>query len=304
MHNFICTLKNKAEIIESTCGELEVLNSLGEEYKEYSEMSNQDRAFLNTLLLRKQPKKVLELGVSMGGSSVVILNAIKNIPGSKLYSCDYNEKHYRIKDKNTGFYVDNFPALKNNWKLFCGGFALNYLDEIGGDIDFCLIDTVHSNPGEILDILMVLPYLKKDALIVFHDTNLHTRRDVDVDISAKQITNNLLMSAVKGDKLIPGNKFNASAFGHYFPNIGAIQANDDTFNSAYEIFNLLTIRWSYLLNNTDIEQFSKFIQKYYGEYYVEYFKAVLERQELNFRAQEKRGLRLRIKDFCRKNFGR
>ncbi len=296
MQHFFTNSRTGLKIIESNEAELSIMNSLGEDYKNYSEMSNQDRAFLNTLLLRKQPKKVLELGVSMGGSSVMILNAIKNIQDSMLYSCDYNEKHYRIKDKNTGFYVDNFPELKNKWKLYCGGFALNYLDIIGADIDFCLIDTVHSNPGEILDVLMVLPYLKKDAIIVFHDTNLHLRTDIESD----QITNSLLMSVIKGEKLIPANKPYTSSYGPCFPNIGAIQVNDSTFDFIYEIFNILTIRWSYMPSDNDIEQFTNFLQKFYGENYVEYFRAVVERQRLYCAKQRKSSISQRLKKFCKK----
>lgn len=167
--------KQKINIIESTQQEMITLEYLGKDYIKYSEMSDQDRVFLNTLVLRKQPKKILELGVCSGGSSLVILNAIKNTNDAYLYSIDYNTKHYRLKDKLTGFYVDNFPELKEKWTLKTGGLALEFMEEIGGDIDFCFIDTVHSNPGEILDFLMVLPYLKKNATVVFHDINLHTR---------------------------------------------------------------------------------------------------------------------------------
>lgn len=109
-------------IIKSTENEIAILERLGEEYKNYSEMSDQDRAFLNSLLLRKQPKKILEIGVAKGGSSLVILNAIKDSPDAHLYSCDYSENCYVISDKKTGFYVDEFPELKKKWTLYTGGW--------------------------------------------------------------------------------------------------------------------------------------------------------------------------------------
>jgi hypothetical protein len=83
--------------------------------------------------------------------------------------------------------------LKQRWKLYTGGLSIKFMDEIGGDIDFCLIDTLHTIPGGILDFLMVFPYLKNDAIIIFHDINLHTS-----DFHERQwdIPNGLLMTVL------------------------------------------------------------------------------------------------------------
>ena len=93
------------------------------------------------------------------------------------------------------------------------------MDEIGGDIDFCLIDTLHTIPGGILDFLMVFPYLKNDAIIIFHDINLHTS-----DFHERQwdIPNGLLMSTIVGKKYIQGNfskTDNNNGIKTNFPNI-------------------------------------------------------------------------------------
>ena len=278
--------KNTAlEIIESTKEELNILNELGEEFKQYSEMSNQDRAFLNTLVLRKQPKRLLELGVSKGASSIIMLNAIKNIEGAHLYSIDYKTEHYRLKDKLTGFYVDNFPELKEKWTLKTGGLALNFMEEIGGDIDFCLIDTAHCNPGEILDFLMILPYLKNDAIVVFHDTNLQTFISLtkNLDFVRWEFTNNILMSAITGKKFIPDESLKSSTF----TNIGAIELNEKTKEHIWEIFNLLTIKWQYMLKPLEIEQIYEFLEKQYGNFFVEYFKNVVQYQKDFFQIDKK-----------------
>ncbi len=278
-------------IIEPTEQELSVLNSLGDEFKIYSEMSEQDRAFLNTLILRKKPKKLLEIGVSKGGSSIVMLNAIKDIPDAHLYSIDINENCYCISDKKTGFAVDDFPELKKKWTLYTGGIAANFLDEIGGDIDLCLIDTVHSLPGEIFDVLMALPYLKKDAIIIFHDTNLQLRKD---NLLIAQFVNNLLMSSISGTKLIPECRLNINGFGKFFNNIGAIQTDTSTFIKLYELFNILAVKWNYLPNNYIITTFKNFLKKFYNEYYVDYFEAIVERQRLYFIQAPQMPLRKKI----------
>ena len=49
----------------------------------------------------------------------------------------------------------------NKWTLYTGGITSNFIEKIGGDIDFVFLDTVHYAPGEWLDILQILPFLKK-----------------------------------------------------------------------------------------------------------------------------------------------
>lgn len=273
-------IMQNVQIIKSTQEELLVLDRLGEEYKIISEMSDQDRAFLNSLILRKKPKKIVEIGVAKGGSSLIILNAIKDNPDAYLYSCDYLEDCYSVPGKKTGFYVNEFPELKEKWSLFTGGLSLSFLDEIGTGIDFCLIDTMHINPGEILDCLMVLPYLNKDATVVFHDTNLCLYYEC-VGYESRCYTNALLMSALSGEKLIPSNEIYKSLFGNYnyFSNIGAVEINENTFKNIYEIFNLLTIQWSYMPSETDLAQFLQFLERFYDEYYVKFFKEVINWQK-------------------------
>ncbi len=288
--------------VEPTNEEISILNEIvDEDFKQNSEMSDNDRAFLNSTVRKKRPLKCLELGVSRGASSIIILNAIKDIAGAHLYSIDYNENHYRLKDKKTGFYVDNYPELKKQWTLKTGGLALNFLDEIGGEIDFCLIDTVHSNPGEILDFLMVLPFLKKDAIVCFHDTNLHLAKIIPFADKSMQFTNSLLMSAIRGEKIIPSYKKPYEV--DFFTNIGGIQLTEETSRHLYEIFNLLSIKWAYFPNDTDLNQCKEFFARFYPDYYLEYFDKIIAKQK-ELHELRKDSKRLKIPLFSVKNHRR
>jgi predicted O-methyltransferase YrrM len=189
----------KLTLIASTEEENKVMDCLDDSYLQVCEMSAQDKYFLNTMLLRCGPTKVLELGVSAGGSSVIILNTLKAMEQAKLYSIDYLSYWYHDPDKAVGFMVDNYPDLKTHWKLYTGDMATGFIEEIGDGIDFVLLDTRHINPGEILDFLIVLPFLKDDATIVFHDTQMHTISDT----VSWCITNCTLMSSICGEKFIP-----------------------------------------------------------------------------------------------------
>lgn len=96
-------------------------------------MSPAQRKFLYTLIRRYKPRKVVEIGVAAGGSSAVILNAIKDIEESHLYSFDYSVQHYTKPDKKTGYLIEEkFSNLKYKWTLFAGGMCCNFLDKIDG----------------------------------------------------------------------------------------------------------------------------------------------------------------------------
>ena len=129
-----------------------------------SQMWDNQREFLNGIIRFSKPKKILEVGVRSGGSSSIILNAIEDFEDSKLYSIDLDS------DKSIGECVYKyFPKLTKKWTLFKGNIATEYMEKIGNNIDMVFIDTAHFEPGEILDTLIVLPFLKTNAIIIFHD---------------------------------------------------------------------------------------------------------------------------------------
>jgi predicted O-methyltransferase YrrM len=261
-------------------------------------MSSSEREILNSLILRYKPKKLLEIGVCSGGSSIVMLNAIKDIDDAKLYSIEYCTICPHNANERSGYFVNNYPELKKKWQLFTGGLALRFIDEIGADIDFCFIDTVHFNPGEILDFLMVLPYLKQDAVVVFHDTNLQAELNYP-SYWSQAMTNNLLISAIFGTKLLQGNFVRAKrdsqiagASTTYFPNIAGIKLNKQTKQHIFEVFNLLTQKWQYAPSQNEQKEIENHLERFYDKQYIDYLKDVFdyERQCLNFdllQSQEK-----------------
>ena len=76
--------------------------------------SNQ-REFINGIIRKYRPKKVLELGILHGGSSIIILNAIRDIKNSHLYSIDIDASP--IIGRCVKKY---FPYLIDKWTLFKG----------------------------------------------------------------------------------------------------------------------------------------------------------------------------------------
>jgi predicted O-methyltransferase YrrM len=52
-------------------------------------MEPSEQYFINGIIRKAKPKKVLEIGVAAGGSSCIILNAIKDDASAHLFSEDY-----------------------------------------------------------------------------------------------------------------------------------------------------------------------------------------------------------------------
>ena len=56
----------------------------------WMEMSTSQYSLINGIIRKHKPKNCLEVGVARGGSSILILKAIKDIKGAKLISLDLN----------------------------------------------------------------------------------------------------------------------------------------------------------------------------------------------------------------------
>ncbi len=231
-----------------------------------SEMTYLERKFLNGVIRQVKPKKILEIGVAAGGGSSIILNAIKDTDNSFLYSIDYSKEFYRNKNKNTGFIVgEKFPHLSKKWKLYTGGVAAKFIDEIGDNIDLCLLDAMHSNPGEILDFLMILPYLNKNAVVIIHD----------IFTSNTCLT---LFNAIKGHKIIFKDK--DEIFNNY--GIGAVILDDNIMDNIFDYFFLLKLGWNYMPSDLDIEIVIELLKKHYDKDLVNFFIKLSNINKKNF----------------------
>lgn len=227
-----------------------------------SEMTLSERAFIKDIIRTNRPKKILEVGVAAGGTSVLMLNILKDIKDATLYSHDCSVQYYKEPEKNTGFNVDDYPELKKQWKFFAGGMVCNYLDEIGGEIDICFLDTVHSNPGEFLDYLQILPYMKKNGIIIIHDIALSTMDEVHINCT----TCCSLFSSIKGKKTTSNQ-----ADYTFFPNIGTVVLDDDAYDRAFDVFNCLKLPWAYMLGSKDISLLYAFFKRHYKQELADLF---------------------------------
>lgn len=254
--------------------ESEILDYCYEKIGKHSEMSKSDKYFLNGLIRSCAPQKILEVGVSSGGSSAIILNAIKDNLDAKLYSIDTLKNAYRYPDKQAGFIVfEQFSHLLPQWKLFTGGTFANFSDNIPNDCDFCLLDTAHSLPGECLDFLLIYPHLKVGSVVVIHDINLHFIR-----ILASKSVKGVISSCLLFNCLY-GNKLSSKPVEYPVSTIGAVQITDVTEKCLENIFNILTLPWTYMPKQDHIDGIAEFIEKKYSKAKRDFFMLCVEAQK-------------------------
>ena len=249
-----------------------------EKMRKYSswQLRNDQPYFINGIIRKYKPKKCLEIGVAAGGSSIIILNAIKDINNSFLISLDLNTALYCDNKFKTGYTVYKyFPELTKKWKLYTGEQSHKFLDKLNLKYDFLLLDTAHSSPGELINIIEVLPFLEDNAIIVLHDIMFHFPSNNYLKIKKFHPSNIYLMAALFGDKIIMENKKKK------IENIGAIHLYPNQKKYYLNYFLLLMAPWEYMPNEKHIQELREFIKKYYKEEkYLNVFNKAVEENNI------------------------
>ena len=223
----------------------------------HAEMTREQSGFLCGLLKKYRPRKILEVGVAAGGTTAIILNCLDQLEiDAEMYSVDLNKNLYYMNDKETGYVAQKYLSSLNSQikhTFLLGKYLPEYLDVIGDEIDFVIIDTVHYIPGEIIDFLAVLPFLSRNAIVVLHDVVLsHCNSMDDPWCCATQV----LFAAVTADKYLNNIQ--------EYPNIAAFCVTDDTYKRIADVFSSLTLPWKYPLGDGEIKLYRNWYEKYYS----------------------------------------
>ena len=117
---------------------------------------------LYSIILGMECENVLELG--FGGTSCVILKALE-ITGGSLTTCDLRE-------------VDD--SKHSNWRYIQGN-TVDTVPKIDGSFDVILHDGSHIQEEVDEDLKNVIPKVKKNGIVLIHDTQHPGRHKVDFD---------------------------------------------------------------------------------------------------------------------------
>ena len=217
-----------------------VREEVGSDLYQYVEMSEFEHGFICGLLKANNPRKILEIGVASGGTTAVILKCLEDMgQQAEMFSVDISCKWYRDGSKETGFLVNKMENIGENiqHKFLLGNSIPYYMDEIGTEIDFLLLDTAHSLPGELLDFLVCFPYLKDGCIVVLHDVAENVLTGRPIENATK-----LLFDIVKAEKyyILDADKLPCG-----ISNIAAFKIDEETRRRIGDIFSALANPWGY-----------------------------------------------------------
>ncbi len=252
---------------------IQILECLG---YDKAEMSGEQLAFLCELIKQHKPKKIVEVGVAAGGTTSVILQCIKKLDyNTQMFSLDLNDNFYRDANKKTGYLIDKCKEGLGNFNhtLLTGKYAVECLERIGSNIDFLILDTVHSLPGELLDFLAFFPFLNVGSVVVLHDIYLCHNSNNLYAFATK-----VLLDAVVAEKMIPISE------GGDCLGIGAFIVTENTGKDIANIFSALSITWRYIPQDRELQLYRKFYTQHYSKECVLLFDMAVK---LNVRTVEK-----------------
>ena len=165
-----------------------------------------------------------------------------------------------------GYKVEKYFSKEiKNWKLLLGNMPYKFLEKLNLKFDFAIIDTTNKMPGEVLNIIEVMPFLEDNevmpflednAIIIFPNLLSHIKNDF-INQNKTIPTSMFLMSSLVGKKIIYYNK------NKIMGNVGVIflEKNQKKYYENY--FLLLMCLWEDMLTDELIFKYRLFIEKYY-----------------------------------------
>ena len=251
-------------------------NLLTDKIKKFSGwmLSLTEAQFINGLIRKFKPKNCLEIGVASGGSSILILNAIKDIKNSCLVSLDLNNKLYFDLSKKVGYRVNKyFPELSKNWKLFTGDQPHKFLVQLNMKFDFLFLDSAHITPGELINFIEALPFLNDNAIVVIHDILWHFNEKIKINPS-----NIYLFPSIYGDKILLMNN------NRNIENTGAVFLYPNQKTHYLDYFLLLLTIWEYMPSDGQINDLRIFIKDYYkNDLYLKLFNIAVKKNRISIK---------------------
>lgn len=242
------------------------------------EMTNFESAFLCGMIKKNKPRNIVEVGIAGGGTSAIILECIDmlDMHETRVHSVDFSESFYRDYSKKSGYLAEYIlnekPELRRNHFYHLGNIAVSFIEEIG-EIDFLILDTRHVMPGEILDFITLLPYMKNGGVILLHDIIMNHDKD------KLAFATNVLFSTSVGEKYI--NTDNSRRANQ--PNIGAIIVGSETKDYMENVFRSLLLTWKYVPENNQMGLYDEAIRSNYSH---DLYNIFIEAWDLNKKSSQ------------------
>lgn len=189
----------------------------------------------------------------------------------KLYSIDSMKQFYRDPSLPVGHQaLSKYKMRDDRWSMISGKDPAQAMPEINVKFDFCIIDTYHHHPVEVLNYISVLPWLNEGAVVVMHDTTVFEWRTKATFL--RMFSPRLLLSAVCVNKLIPelpSGDMTAS-------NIAAWQITSDSITYCQNLFDVLYMPWEVNVDQKTVDAIRGIVNKWYPQKYLKMFDEAIE----------------------------
>ena len=244
-----------------------------------SELSQEEHGFICGLIKKYRLERIVELGVSGGGTSVLVLNCLQKLGmnDTKMFSIDLSRTYHFNTEKQCGFQIEEAREyLENidNHTLILGKTLPEVIENITeeGKIDFLILDTTHYLPGELLDFAIALPFLTDNAVIVLDDISFWFEGENRWAFATK----------ILFDLCIAEKYYAQTPDG--FPKVAAFRLADKSSMWQKNLFDALSMPWSYYDKN-QISFYKKIVSRYFSSEIQESFNKAVE---INAQAIEKK----------------
>jgi len=148
----------------------------------------------------------------------------------------------------------------SKWTLYKGNVASKFMEKIGKDIDAVFIDSAHFEPGEILDFIIVLPFLSEKAVVCLHDiANQQTLfyRSASWIGKRNEWAPYIIFNGIRGKTYLPSGKK------RLWNDIGAKRLDINQKQYYHDYFRLLGGQWQYFPKEEYIQGIYEYLKKYY-----------------------------------------
>lgn len=218
----------------------------------------EDLSFLHNLIKAQRPQKVVFVGV-----------ADKEIVG--FLENSYRQTVYIVKS-GCAHSVQNLEEL-----------LPAKVKEIGHGIDFLIINSRFDIPDEILDFLIVYPFLSQDAIVVLFDTIVRYIGTQEGFASSMLFKNIIASKFSYHREAYPSIKEQFKMFG---TEIGKVQSasrfitgfqiNQDTHKYIKNIFVSLRVSWAHMPNEENLRLYERIIKENYSLECFQLYKQAVE----------------------------
>lgn len=263
----------------------------------YSEMSREERSFVQQLIQTYQPENIVEIGVSAGGGTINLLQSLEELDTKwHLTSIDIDTSWYLDRTKEVGWRAKSKydKYLGNQWNFITGKDPSEVMLSWDTPIDFCIIDTNHMHPIETLNFISVLPHLSEGAIVVIHDISVYYAKDY----LGKMLAPRVLFAAVVAEKYVPRIP---SLLSKEQPNIAAVRVTKDTKKYSRNIFDILYYPWEIDVFESTKKSLKKLVSKFYTDEELSIYLETTERNPKLLRSIKNKQLKNTLDAFSKGN---